>query len=174
LKSWRVQKEPFVGSEAQEVERDDKNILRNALEDQYVNFRRQNDMIEAPGVNFDLYKYNTQFCVDISADHDDDSVFYFFKPVWPTEMTLEILRNQYKYLKSKDKTYAIFDDQTILCFEYQDSFVENVSRLSNPESWLSNQPPAQGARRITFARVREERSDLVQAPPLPDTNDVYL
>ena len=172
LKSWRVQKEAFAGSETQEVERDDKNILRNAWEEQYVDSRVQNATIEAPGVNFDSYKYDTQFHVDISADDDDAEVFIFFKPVWPTEMTLEILRNQYTFLKSKDKIYAIFDDQTILCFEYQDSFVENVSRLSNPESWDDSQPPPRGANSPQRRRVTWSHS--VQAPPLPDTNDVYL
>ena len=171
LKSWRVQKQAFAGSEAQEAQRDDNNILRNAWGEQYADGRDPNAKIEAPGVNFDSYKYDTQFRVDISADHDDAEDFIFFKPEWPTEMTLEILRNQYTYLSQGVKIYAIFDDKNILCFEYQESVVERVANDSVPSNWLEHQPPVRGAgsRRVTFA------GDVsLHTPSFSDTNDIYL
>lgn len=171
LTSWRVQKQAFAGSEVQEADRDDNNILRNAWGEQHTDARDQNATIEAPGVNFDLYKYDTQLRVDTSADDDDDDVFFFFKPVWPVKMTLEILRNQYTFLKRDVKIYAIFDDKTILCFEYQESAVKKVANDSVPENWAEHQPPARGAgpRRVTFAR-----DVSLHTPSFSDTNDIYL
>lgn len=171
LKSWRVQKQEFTDSQVQEAERDDKNILRNAWDDQYVDDRNENATLEAPGVNFDLYKYDTQLRVDTSADDDDDDVFLFFKPVWPVEMTLEILRNQYTFLQRNSKIYAIFDDKTILCFEYQESVVERVANNLVPSNWSEHEPPVRGAgsRRVTFAR-----DVSLHTPSFSDTNDIYL
>jgi hypothetical protein len=173
LTQWRVQNQAFAGSEAQEAERDDNNILRQAWGEQYANGRNTNATIEAPGVNFDSYKYDTQFRVDISADYDDAEVFIFFKPIWPTEMTLEILRNQFIYLGRGKKIYAIFDDKTILCFEYHESVLEKVLARVDPTRWPDSQPPERNGRKVTFAGSTTKVASL-NTPPLPDTNDIYL
>ena len=86
-------------------------------------------------------------------------------------MTLEILRNQYTFLQRNSKIYAIFDDKTILCFEYQESVVEKVANEAVPSNWPEHQPPVRGAgsRRVTFA------GDVsLHTPSFSDTNDIYL
>lgn len=85
-------------------------------------------------------------------------------------MTLEILRNQYTYLGQGRKIYAIFDDKTILCFEYQDSVVGKVARSFHPLSFPVNNPPKKG---VTFHGSTRNVA-LLNTPPLPDTNDIYL
>jgi hypothetical protein len=168
LQQWNVNESSYPDTQVQVPERDDENILCRAYEEQYLDNQDQNDTIEAPGVIFDLYKYKTQLRVDVSTEDDDDEILRYFKPVWPTVMTLEMLRN--KDLK-KDKIYAKFDDETILCFEYEKDVIQNVANWLNPQNASRFQPPSDGAalgRRVRFA------NSSLDAPPLPDSDDVDL
>jgi hypothetical protein len=165
---WKMNESPYPDTLVQVPERDDENILFRAYEEKYVDKRNPNDTIEAPGVNFDLYNYKTQLRVDVSAEDDDDEIMRYFKPVWPTVMTMEMLRN--KDLK-KDKIYAKFDDKTILCFEYEKGVMQSFASLLSPEKAPRYQPPPDGAasgRRIRFAEPS------LDAPLLPDSDDVDL
>ena len=170
LKLWNVDKSPYTDTPVQDAERDDKNILQSAYEEKYVDTQDPNDTIEAPGVNFDLYKYKTQLRVEISTDDDDNDIFVYFKPVWPAEMTLEILRNQFQHLNRDSRIYAKFDDETILCFAYEEGVVQTFASSLMRETAPRYQPPSNGAaprRRVTF--------DLsLDAPSLPDSDDVDL
>jgi hypothetical protein len=170
MKLWNVNKSQYTDIPVQNADRDDKNILQSAYEEKYVDNQDPNDTIEAPGVNFDLYKYKTQLCVEISTDDDDDEILMYFKPVWPTDMTLEIMRNQYKFLKKDSKIYATFDDQTILCFAYQEGVVKRIAKSLLSENDSKHEPRPGGAasgRRVAF-------DPSLKTTPLPDSDDVDL
>ena len=170
MKLWNVNKSQYTDITVQVADRDDKNILQSACEEKYVDNQDPNDTIEAPGVNFDLYNYKTQLCVEISTDDDDDEILMYFKPVWPTEMTLEIMRNQYQFLKKDSKIYATFDDQTILCFAYQEGVVKRIAKSLLSENDSKHEPRPGGAvsgRRITF-------DPSLKTTPLPDSDNVDL
>jgi hypothetical protein len=170
LKLWNVNKSQYTDIQVQHADRDDNNILQSAYEEQYSDNRDVNATIEAPGVNFDLYNYKTQLCVEISTDDDDDEILMYFKPVWPTEMTLEILRNKHQVLKKDDKIYAKFDDETILCFAYEEGVIQSFVTSLSPQNASRYQPPSKGAapgRRVTFA-------SSLHTSPLSDSDDVDL
>ncbi len=164
---WKVNASPYTDTPVQHAERDDQNILYRAYEETYIDNQDLNDTIEASGVNFDVYKkYKTQLCVDVSTDNDDDEILMYFKPVWPTVMTLEMLRNKDP---KKDKIYAKFDDETILCFEYEKGMMGIVANWLSPQNAKKFQPPdgAASGRKVTF-------DSSLDAPPLPDSDDVDL
>jgi hypothetical protein len=170
LKLWNVNELPYTDTLVQDAERDDKNILYRAYEEKYLDNQDPNDTIEAPGVNFDLYKYKTQLSVDVSTEDDDDEILMYFKPVWPTDMTLEIMRNHQYQLKKDSKIYATFDDQTILCFAYQEGVVKRIAKSLLSENDSKHEPRPGGAvsgRRITF-------DPSLKTTPLPDSDNVDL
>ena len=134
VESWNVKEEKFDDADEQKPDRDDNNILLIARGVQYIDFNDPNATLTAPGVDFGgkQYKYRTQLLVEIYNDEDDDESILYCKPIWPDKMTLDILRTRHQQiLRDRVKIYAIFDEETILCFEYRDTSV--LSSFLSPE-----------------------------------------
>ena len=173
VESWSVKKKKFDGVDEQNPDRDDNNILLIAWNAQYIELDDPNATLKASGVDFGkTYKYRIQLHVDIYDDDDDDEWVLYCKPIWPHKMDLDILRTRHQQvLKDGLKIYAIFDEETILCFEYRDKSI--VASFSSPQKQDQHQPKGpKPNNRVQFAGDTKQVS--LDTPPLSDTNDVYL
>ncbi len=173
---WNVKKEKFEGVDEQTPDRDDNSILLIALGVQYIDFTNPDATLRAPGVDFGgkTYKYKTQLRVEIYNDEDDDEYNLYCKPTWPDKMTLEILRTQHqKNLRDGVKIYAIFDKETILCFEYRDTSL--ISSIFSPKHDVGYGP---SRRKSHEAKSQGDKSpaakeDSSVAPPDPEKEELY-
>jgi len=157
---WYIRPLKYNRIKVVDADRDDNNILRQAFATQ---FATENEIYTASGVN--LLLYNCQLRIDVTTDNDDDEVFVFCKPKWPTDMTMELPIGQHSYLVGGYKIYARFDDETILCFECEEKSSLFSSKI-DPRALPS--PKREDERRVKW--------DIpsLHASSLSDTNDIYL
>jgi len=157
---WNVKKEKFEGVDEQTPDRDDNSKLLTAQDVLYIDYRDPQATLRAPGVDFGgkQYKYRTQLPVEIYNDEDDDEHIIYCKPIWPDKMTLDILRTRHQqFLRDGVKIYAIFDEETILCFEYRDTSV--LSSFFSPEN---NEIHGPSRRKSQEAKSQGDKSPAAQ------------